>query len=749
MSRADGSRSASRPPVSPPRPLAGPTTGRRRWTTRLAVASCVPFVLFGGLASMTTDASPGDQGATTALPAGTVNAARTPRLGPDWSPSPATFSRLRTVATADGRGLRLLTTDGARSFIAGVDVGATTPGHQPGELAIDGPTYRRWFEQMGRLGIRAVRIYTIHRPEFYQELLRYNESHPKDPIYLVQGVYLPDETYLAQGTLYDPVTDNGFAAEIADAVRAVHGTLDRGRLPGRAWGRWTADVSPWVMSWIVGVEWDPQATARTDARHAQAPRVNGRYFRSTPDATPTERWIAKHLNSLAQLEASHGRSMPIAFVNWPTTDPLRHPAEPTKEEDLVGVDANHVLPTLAWPGGTFASYHAYPYYPDFLRFEPGLLQPHSRGPLAGTVDAYAAYLGALRKHHPSMPVMITELGVPSSLGSAHVGTNGRDQGGHSEDEAMAINASLLRTVKAQGLSGAFLFSWTDEWFKFTWNTLEHQAPRDRRQLWHDPLTNEQYFGLLAHDPVRISGARTERVPNSGKIAKIVLDADPSYVFIDVTYRAGRAGAAAPGGTAGGGITAREPLIISAEVVPGGTGRAGDGGSDHRIEIDPRAGNGRALVRAALAPARLDTWEPLPQAGEPWQLYRLITNRSYAGVEDSTMEYQDVGTLVRGSWDPAEPGYSSLATWRASGDTVRMRIPWAMLGLADPSSRTARGEGTPMTTHRIEDLTLSFSVGGSVPYRTTYTWPTWNDVTYTERAKAGLARVGVAFQAVTN
>ena len=27
----------------------------------------------------------------------------------------------------------------------------------------------------------------------------------------------------------------------------------------------------------------------------------------------------------------------------------------------------HIAATQAWPGGFFASYHAYPYYPDFLR----------------------------------------------------------------------------------------------------------------------------------------------------------------------------------------------------------------------------------------------------------------------------------------------------------------------------------------------------------------------------------------------
>ena len=73
--------------------------------------------------------------------------------------------------------------------------------------------------------------------------------------------------------------------------------------------------------------------------------------------------------TLATLEARRGWSRPITFTNWLTVDPLEHPLEPLELEDRVSVDAMHLRATAAWPGGFFASYHAYPYYPDFLRFE--------------------------------------------------------------------------------------------------------------------------------------------------------------------------------------------------------------------------------------------------------------------------------------------------------------------------------------------------------------------------------------------
>ena len=71
----------------------------------------------------------------------------------------------------------------------------------------------------------------------------------------MQGVYLPDESYVEPGhTLYDRAVDAAFSAELADASRAVHGDLTRAPAPGHASGTWKSDVSGWVMAWIVGVE---------------------------------------------------------------------------------------------------------------------------------------------------------------------------------------------------------------------------------------------------------------------------------------------------------------------------------------------------------------------------------------------------------------------------------------------------------------------------------------------------------------
>jgi hypothetical protein len=627
-----------------------------------------------------------------------------------WAPKPADTGGLRTLAAAGPDGFTLHTAGGERHFLAGVNLGSTTPLHQPGEVStISRAHFRRWIAEMSELGIRAVRVYTLLPPAFYDELRKHNERRPDDPLYLVQGVYLPDESYLEEGrTLYTKAIDQAFADEIADISAAVHGDFFRPPMRGRASGRYTADVSPWVASWIIGVEWDGEATLRADKEMTSAPAHIGRYFRSTPDASPTERWLAKHMDALATAEAKRGVSVPIAFVNWPTADPLKHPTEPLEREDLVGVDAMHVLSTTAWPSGTFASFHVYPYYPDFQRYEPGLEKTRWRG----APDRYAGYLTRLRDHFSgTMPLLVTEFGVPSSLGNAHNGLRGRDQGGHTEREAMAIDADLLRLISHLKLGGGFVFAWSDEWFKPTWNTTDHQLA-GRRQLWHDPLTNEQWFGLIATDSKPVVDASTEQTYKRGAVKYIHVWADASWVHIELAFRS----------------NAPRRFKLGADVIPGRER------IDYRVKVD---GDTATLqVRRDLDPIRLDNGDRPYRAGAnaPWHTYALITNRAYHEAGHPA-ELQIVGKLERG------------VTWTRSKDALTFKLPWSMLGMADPSSRTALGEGMPATMVKIPGISFAL-VTGHEHVTHTFRWEPWNFTRYTERRKAGLGKLAAALRDVS-
>lgn len=659
------------------------------------------------------------------------------------APAPRTVGGLELIAAQDGTDLVLHTKGGEVRFWTGVNVGSSVPGHHPAELAVTAEDWRRWFPMIADLGVHAIRIYTVQPPSFYDELLAYNTAHRRRPLYLVHGVWIPEEEAMAARDLFAPGVVDRLEQDIDDAIGVIHGDAVLPDRPGYAVGAYTSDVSPWLISWAFGIELDPELVLASDATN-RGVTYDGTFVTPEPSATPTEVWLARMLDRLASGEAARGRSMPLTFSNWPTTDPLEHPLEPLEKEDLVGIDLNNLRATPAWPGGLYASYHAYPYYPDFQRYEPGIADYTYNG----VDDAYAGYLVKLRDHHAAAgyPTAILEFGVPSSLGSAHHGSLGRDQGGHSEQEAMAMNAGMLRTQHDLGLAGGFLFAWTDEWFKRTWNTMDLTIPAERRPLWFNPLTNESQFGLLAVQPgesgpnVIVDGDDGEWTADHsqaihesrGVVREVRVTHDEGYLYLRLVLdhpEAWRDG----------------PISVGFDAVPSVVG------DDHRVVID-ETGTARAYVRAALDPNALVYGEALgylavdpatlDPAAEVWNEQRLIVNRPLlvpGETEANPVEWFALNPLRAGTTDPDAIDFDSEVLWSARGTVVELRLPWMMIGFADPSSRQAlvpAGDGS-LSTVTVERLGVTVATGDAVEKTAGYAWEDWSRVFWHERLKAGV------------
>ena len=93
---------------------------------------------------------------------------------------------------------------------------------------------------------------------------------------------------------------------------------------------------------------------------------------------------------------------------------------------------------------------------------------------------------------------------------------------------------------------------------------------------------------------------------------------------------------------------------------------------------------------------------------------MVNRQLDSGGVSYAPEFQDVGRLRQGRWEPTARRYDSLATWQVdrAHDTVRLRVPWSMLGMADPSSRTALGPGDPAQGVKVPGIRLRFTVPGS-------------------------------------
>jgi len=72
---------------------------------------------------------------------------------------------IKQVSTVEGTHLAVY--DGSEwdeQFWTGMNLGATLPGHSPGELAPTREDYLRWFAQMKEMNIYVLRVYTILNP---------------------------------------------------------------------------------------------------------------------------------------------------------------------------------------------------------------------------------------------------------------------------------------------------------------------------------------------------------------------------------------------------------------------------------------------------------------------------------------------------------------------------------------------------------------------------------------------------------
>jgi hypothetical protein len=685
-----------------------------------------------------------------------------PHVAADYRGSPARVGGLQEPARVRGDYLELSTADHGFQprFWPGVNLGSTVPGRFPGELAQTRADYRRWLPEMAALGTRALRVYTILPPAFYQELRRYDLAHPEAPVYVIHGAWIPEERFMKTRNAYDPEVQREFKAELTDVVSVVHGDADLPRRRGHASGRYTADISPWLLAWSIGVEWDPLAVRHTLKVNPDVPAYHGRYIttRGTPNAM--ESWIASHLDYVAGLEAKRGWSRPITFTNWLTADPLHHPSEPSIQEDLISIDAMHMRATKRWAAGFFASYHVYPYYPEFLKLDKGYAA-YKRPD--GRTDPYAGYLHALKAHHKGQAVMVTEFGQPSALGIAHTGPLGRDQGGHSEADSAAKNADLMSAIQQERFAGALVFEWADEWFKFTWNTKEIELPGERRSLWRNPLTNEEHFGIVAEE----TGAKQSKVivdgngsewehrghspvtaESRGPVREVRTTHDEEYLYLRLMTDK-------PAGTV--------PVTVGLDIQPGtNVGLPGLKGAM------PEADVALTLDRHRKATLRLAAWTDilafqygvanpfmtvdraeLRRGSGAWHTPRLILNRPFVqrdtGEQHHT-ELADIGRLRWGTANPRQRGFDDRVLVASKGHTIEVRLPWMMLGYSDPSSHQvmvphSHAAVTSKRTGRIEIETVA---AGQALRTSGYDWEDWNIVTSHERRKVGWGVLGAEF-----
>jgi len=627
--------------------------------------------------------------------------------------------------------------------IKGVNMGSGMPGEWSTDFAIDKEMYLRWFGQMKAMGANTLRIYTVQSQPFYDAFYEYNKDNP-DPLYLIHGVWVNDYIQNSHRDAYDPDLLDAFLDDCRTMIDVVHGNkkLSLGRMTSAGHGSYLHDISPWVIGYILGVEWEDVTVVYTDRKYeldASRNQYSGTYMYTSPDATPFEAFLARVGDKVIEYESNRYKTQRlIAFSNWPTTDPFDYPLDVTRFfMKCAKVDVEHILTTDAFLSGQFASYHVYPYYPDYLSYVDdwsifGLGDRAFFYNGRGELNTYRAYLSMLTAHHASMPVVISEFGVSTGRGMAQRDMNtGRNQGNMAEHEQGYALVDCYYDITEAGCAGCCVFAWQDEWFKRTWNTM-YAVDLTRNPYWSDYQTNEQYFGLLSFDPGTtecisyvdgdLSEWTQDDIVHSGPEGSISMKYDEKFIYFLIN-------------------TDQDPLSRTLYIPLDITPKTGstycenysllfDRAADFLIVLNGRE-NSRVQVQERYESLRsthykniydIDTYVTgnQPDATSPLfvNIDMILQTATPLIYHDNSAlaEVYETGLLTYGNANPDAPDYNSLADFICSGNAVELKLPWQLLNFSDPSRMQVHDDyfsGNYGVEHlRIESIYVGLGTGSS-------------------------------------
>lgn len=567
-------------------------------------------------------------------------------------------------------------------FINGINLGVGLPGTYPGEMAATSEDYRRWFNQMTDIGFNTIRTYTLHYPRFYEELAKHNLENLDKPLYLLQGVWLDEEK--PNGNLFSFTYE--FEKDVREIVDCMHGNNFIEERPGRASGNFNTNISQWILGYVIGREIHPYEVEKTNFLNYNTNFYDGATISMPPNSQPIECWLARHMDKMIIYERQkYQTERPISVSSWPTLDPIYHPTEHENnnpdyqsEEDKDSLDFGKLI-IKDLPGGFFLTYHAYPYYPDFITDDPGYIESgfDAYGP-----NSYIVYITELWNHYHQngrFPVIIGEYGVPSSWGNAHFANSGMNHGGHDYDKQGFYNARLLENIHNSYLAGGCLFAWIDEWFKQTWIVNPITCIPARRLMWHNLTSPEENFGLLTFVSDTVIYSDYQGFSTGNDIKSVNVAHDFQYYYLNVNLNDS--------------LSLNDTLWVAIDTYKDTLGESiSPNGKllNHRSEFALRVTSNSAKLFVTRAYNTFgiyfywwkDTlndqkYQSIASNGAPWDLVKWKN-----GYKDNAI--QDIGDLISCDSIFSIDSLSSLNTVIRNKYSYKIRIPWQLINFTDPS-----------------------------------------------------------------
>ena len=627
-------------------------------------------------------------------------------------------------------------------MIKGVNIGTSLPGRWYTQFPADRDLYRGWLEDIAAMNANTIRLYTLLDPAFYTVLAEYNADPENEPLWLIQEIWPHDD--VPDLNFYDREYVEAYKKEITLVIDALHGNADIPARPYRAYGNYSADISPYLLGILIGRELEPDEVEATDEKNPEKDGFAGDYVVATPgEASPTETWIAEMCDlAITHSTQVYGWQYPVGFVSWPTLDPLDHKTEYEKDGTpgyniRETVDPNNFSAGPENEAGFFGAYHIYPNYPDFMNNEPAFAEYEDEQ----GVFRYKGYLASFMAIHPQYPALVAEFGISTSLNTAHLSPDGLHHGELSEVEQGEMTVRMMRSIIEEGYAGGIIFEWTDEWAKKTWNTEPFMVPWERQVLWQNAMCPEQNYGIMAVEPEKRSREELfspwlqnkeqtvyEPAENQsdtfGKIEALELGADEAYLYLAIELNFDNPAAYSDlpwekiGLAVGIDVGFREAgeFVIPLSGLP-----ELPSGIEFLLHIT--APDEASLLAVPSYNRGKLVFYPRPTRDGVFSRIETLVNRERITADGRTFEalYSDESRLNYGHFDPDHPDYNSMAHWYIEEDSKRIivRLPWMLLNVSDPSERKILSDPGVYTDLPLRDELSYQATEGFIFYAATY------------------------------
>lgn len=268
----------------------------------------------------------------------------------------------------------------------------------------------------------------------------------------------------------------------------------------------------------------------------------------------------------------------------------------------------------------------------------------------------------------------------------------------SEKEQGNALVSSYQDIKKSGCAGSVVFSWQDEWFKRTWNTMAN-VDLTKTAYWSDFQTNEQFFGLMSFDP----GEEESVCYTDGDIGEwsgddvltengdyaLSMKYDEKFIYFRVHKN--------------NLDLENEKIYIPLDITPK-TGSYYAEGEDVKFErqadfllvLDGRK-NSRVLVQKRYDVFHVVYSEDYGEENpffDPPEKDSPVFDRIYMALQignvnaaeegDRMSEKFETGSLTYGNGNPYDREYNSVSDFIVSGDDIEIRLPWDLLNFSNPS-----------------------------------------------------------------